>query len=503
MKSLLKAVLTLTFFTVIDRVLGFIFKIYLSRELGAVNMGIYQVALSFFFMLLTLTTSGLPLSVSKITATTADKKRQGKIVSAGAIIGSCTGVIAILGVIACYPLVRNATGGTKGAKLILFMLPALIFSGIHSGFKGNLWGNNRYFGVSLSEVIEQVVRIGLCVVLFMLGLNKLNSTAISMSVSCGVSCLCVVITTFISGIKMRNPKGEFLPLLRSSLPVTALRTSRGVISSLVAITVPFLLRHAGATTEQAMYIFGSAQGMALPLIYVPLTVIGSLAYALLPSLSAQYDKGNNSTCSRLISNSLSFATCLGAVCVPVFYVLGKNVGITLYDNVDAGKFLSASAWLIVPLSIEGIAGSVLNSLNLEKKGFINFMIGSITQFVVMFAFINSFNAYVFIFATGINVSVTAILNVVAIVKCVGVSRVFYVNCFKSILLILPTITFAHNVLRIFSFLPSLATIIIVSILSVAFMSILCLIFGCVNTEVLGFRSKKIDRQKRIAKTQKA
>ena len=64
----MKAVLSVTFFTVIDRVLGFIFKIYLSRELGAVNMGVYQVALSIFFLLLTATTSGIPLIVSKLMA---------------------------------------------------------------------------------------------------------------------------------------------------------------------------------------------------------------------------------------------------------------------------------------------------------------------------------------------------------------------------------------------------------------------------------------------------
>lgn len=48
-KSIMSAVFTLTLFTVLDRALGFGFKIYLSRELGAASLGLYQVALSFFF----------------------------------------------------------------------------------------------------------------------------------------------------------------------------------------------------------------------------------------------------------------------------------------------------------------------------------------------------------------------------------------------------------------------------------------------------------------------
>ena len=58
MKGLAKSVLTITAFTFVERILGFFFKIYLSREIGAIGMGVYSVALSFFFVLLTLLTSG-------------------------------------------------------------------------------------------------------------------------------------------------------------------------------------------------------------------------------------------------------------------------------------------------------------------------------------------------------------------------------------------------------------------------------------------------------------
>ena len=81
MKSITRAVVTLTAFTFAERTLGFLFKIYLSREIGAVGMGIYSVALSFFFVLLTLLTSGIPLVVSKITAT---NKSNGGSVCSGA-----------------------------------------------------------------------------------------------------------------------------------------------------------------------------------------------------------------------------------------------------------------------------------------------------------------------------------------------------------------------------------------------------------------------------------
>ena len=90
MKRLYKAVLTVTIFTLIDRVMGFGFKIYLSRELGAVNLGIYQVALSMFFVLLTFTASGTPLIVSKLTAVfrkNNDQKSEYGTVAAALVVG--------------------------------------------------------------------------------------------------------------------------------------------------------------------------------------------------------------------------------------------------------------------------------------------------------------------------------------------------------------------------------------------------------------------------------
>ena len=53
-KNLLSAVLILSVFSFIDRGLGFVFKIYLSRELGASAVGVYQVAVSLFLVLLSL-----------------------------------------------------------------------------------------------------------------------------------------------------------------------------------------------------------------------------------------------------------------------------------------------------------------------------------------------------------------------------------------------------------------------------------------------------------------
>ncbi len=68
MKSLFKTVALITFFSILTRIAGFFFRIYLSRVIGAESLGMYQVASSIFMVLLTVVSSGIPLIISRMGA---------------------------------------------------------------------------------------------------------------------------------------------------------------------------------------------------------------------------------------------------------------------------------------------------------------------------------------------------------------------------------------------------------------------------------------------------
>ena len=78
MKSLFKTVALITMFSVITRIIGFLFRIYLSREVGAEALGMYQVAFSIFMVLLTIIASGLPLIMSRMTSSFTISKEKEK-----------------------------------------------------------------------------------------------------------------------------------------------------------------------------------------------------------------------------------------------------------------------------------------------------------------------------------------------------------------------------------------------------------------------------------------
>ena len=89
MKSIFKSVAIITIFSVITRILGFVFRIYMSRVLGSEMLGIYQISFSIFGVLLMLVSSGLPLVISKLTAkfsTQRDKISEHRMMSSALIL---------------------------------------------------------------------------------------------------------------------------------------------------------------------------------------------------------------------------------------------------------------------------------------------------------------------------------------------------------------------------------------------------------------------------------
>lgn len=423
MKSMAKAVITLTAFTVAERVLGFLFKIYLSREIGAVGMGVYSVALSFFFVLLTLLTSGIPLVVSKLTAKT-DRGSSAGLCSAALIVELITALVICAAVLIFNKPIGALFADGFSMTLVMLMLPALVFSGVYSAFRGVLWGEKKFATVSIVELIEQIARIVVCVVLFSLFTDKTKAVAMSMTGACLISAIACAIFYFTGGRKLKSPKTQFKPLLSSSVPITLSRTTSSINNYVIAIAVPFLLMSSGLNTDQSMYIYGSCVGMSLPLLYLPITVVGSLAFVMIPTLSQAYAENDKASMQKQIENALTFSLVIAAIVLPVYASLGDDLGTFIYNNTDAGIFLKKAAWLLIPLSFENIASSMLNSLDLEKKSLINYLIGAGVMYVICFAFYSRFTIDIFMIAFGVSLIVSSVLDVIDIKRRTGFKLTF-------------------------------------------------------------------------------
>lgn len=483
-----KAVITLTAFTVTERLLGFLFKIFLSREIGAVGMGIYSVAQSFFFVLLTLLTSGIPLVVSKLTA--KNGKNSPGVCSAALITELFLSIVICATVLLFNKPIGALFADAQSMTLVIIMLPALVFSGVYSAFRGVLWGEKKFVSVSFVELIEQVARIVVCVVLFALFSDKNAAVALSMTIACAVSAAACAIFYFAGKRKLHTPKTHFKPLISSAAPITLSRTTSSINNYLIAIAIPFLFMTSGLNSEQAMYIYGSTVGMALPLLYLPITVVGSLAFVMIPTLSQAYAAGDKKSMHSQIEGALAFSILIAAIVLPVYAALGDNLGALIYDNTDAGLFLQRSAWLLLPLSFENIASSMLNSLDLEKKSLINYLIGAAVMYVISFCFYSRFTIDVFMFSFGGSLIVSSILDIIDIKRRTGIKLSFLRPLIICLAASYPASLFTNYVNSIMP--DNIVSMIVAAIGGACFMALLSVIFGAADVAAF-FKSKREGR----------
>jgi len=493
MKPIFKTVATLSILALLTRVMGFVFKIYLSRQLEPVNIGIYQVAISVFFVLATCTSSGIPLVVGKLTARYKSNFKpakalelENKTVSAGIVVGLAFTVVVCMVLIMGGNFFKKAFASPLSFVCLLLLLPALIATTISNSVRGALWGRGMYKVSSVLEIIEQTLRIGLCVLLFSIGTNKLLVTAWTFSIACGITALICVIYYYLNKGRFKNPKGHILPLLKDSAPITLSKISSSVVNMLISFCIPFLFKLQGSSDSESLFLLGISIGMAFPLLFTPLTFVGSLSYTMLPDISSLYSQNSKDT-SKRIESGISISIVIACAFIPIFLVIGKDSGIVLFDNMQSGEFIVYSAWILVPLAIESIVSSMMNALELEFQGLLSFIIGSTIMFATCFAFIGHFSLRVFSVAFGISLTISSIIDLIFIKKRIGLKFGFIPALIQCILLLVPTFVVTKNIYSLLKvFFDSISSDAFIQIINFGITSIVSIGFYILSLYLLDF-----------------
>ncbi len=498
-KTLAVSVLILAVFSILTRFLGFLFRIYLSRELGAELLGVYQVAFSVFMVLVIVVSSGLPLAVSKSIArgrAIKETNNEGAVVSSALITGLVIALVICAVILLLYPILGGLFSDDRCIYILISLLPAVVFSAVYSAFRGALWGQLDYFNVSLAELVEQVARIivfALMAELIFTSLDGASLAGLSMSVACLISAVFVMIVYFRQGNKLKNPRGQFKSILNSATPVTGVRMASSLIQPIIAVLFPMMLVLAGYTSEQSMEAYGIAMGMTFPLLFLPSTITGALSFALIPDLSGSIARKENEKVAERIRSSLTFALFVSALFIPFFMGCGIAIGTFLFDNPSSGIYLSRAAWVMIPLGLSNITSSILNAFNLEVKSFINNIIGGGVLLVIVVLFSGAMGVDALILGFGACMSITTVLNLVMLKKKTQVGVALSKPAFLMAVFLLPSGLCANWVFGVFSILfGDFLGLAFAGVVSCVVFSVLCWLFKLIDITglIVNFKSKK-------------
>lgn len=425
MRPFVRSVAIITVFAVLTRALGFLFRIFLARILGDEMLGVYQIAMTFFMVFLTLVASGLPLSISKQVAT---NKTQGVIV-AGLVISLTVSVVACLFVWLGSALFAPLFTDRRCIAILITLVPSLIAASVYGVVRAFWWGEKRYFLLGITELMEQILRVGVFIAMlaFTFVLTDMAKVAaLSYTVAVFIAAaVCAVIFVRARRIPQTVVRdNQYKSLLKSATPITSVRVLTSLTMPIVTILITNrLIATGGWDTAAVVAAFGVLVGMTLPLLSIPQTVISSLSTALVPELSSAHNEQKREAVGNQISTALKFTLFITFALVPIYMAIGQGIGVFVFDNVSAGVYLAQFAWAMIPMSLALLTNAILNSLNAETRAMKNYMVGAVFLFLCVWFMPQYVGMGAIVLGMGGCMAIASILNLCLISRLAGIEAV--------------------------------------------------------------------------------
>lgn len=270
--------------------LGFVYRLFLAHTVGAEGLGVYQLVLPFYAVLQAATLSGLCLAVSALAAREDPYGAKRVFFRAAGMFFSLFCVVFTITVTQSGFLSRVLLGDVRTRKAILLLLPCLLLTGFENLWKHYFYGIQKPKPPITSELTEQLVRY-LAVAVLLLSIRPTTSED---------ACACIVLGMVISEVVsvcilarfFRKERAAFSPsrttrkdLILTALPLMASGLVLNLLSSFNAVLIPRRLVCYGLSPAQAIREYGTLFGMTLPLLTLPLALLGALPAVLVPKLS--------------------------------------------------------------------------------------------------------------------------------------------------------------------------------------------------------------------------
>ena len=383
---LLKGTLLLTGAGFITKIIGFIYRIFLSQTIGAEGMGIYQLIFPIHTLCFALSVGGIQTAISRFTAARASLKNEQGARDIFVLSGALSTAVALIVSLILY---ENASWFavhilleercTSLLKLMAFSIP---MGTLHSCVNGYYYAKKKMSIPAASQLLEQCARVGVSYGLFLIlteqGLPITPMLAVAglvggELVSMIFSLLVILWDYRKAGYRLRNlrsPGTDMKEILAFSFPLTCSRLLVNILHSIESVLIPGHLRLYGLDNGSALSIYGVLTGMALPLILFPSAITNAVSTVLLPSVAEQQAVGNHQAIRRAIFLSAKYCLILGFLSTAFFFFAGDFLGLVLFKNEFAATFIKTLAFICPCLYLSGTLSGILNGLGAANQSFI-------------------------------------------------------------------------------------------------------------------------------------
>ena len=442
----LKGTLILTISSIVVKVIGSLNWIILSRVMGGEGIGLYQMGFPIYLMAITVSSAGIPVAISIITA---EKLAQKDYLGAQRVFHISLRLLLLTGLVFSGALLFGAgwlidnhlIRDGRAYYSIIALAPAVFFVTFLSSFRGYLQGWQIMTPTAASEIVEQLTRV-VTMIFFanMLMPRGLAYAAGGASMGAGVGAFCglLVLCWFYTRLKkqfhneINNQKVEFAKesswdvvkrLVRLALPVSMSSLMLPVVANLDLLIVPARLEVAGFNVSEATEMFGYLTGMAVPLINLSTILTASLAISLVPAISESRIMKDQAGIKAKLKTAFSVTSIITIPCTIGLFILAEKIATMIYNAPNAAPAIQTMSTAIFMLGLHQVSTGILQGLGKTTIPVINMIIAATTKVVLSWVLtaIPEMGIKGAAWATVSDIGVAAIMNLFFIYKYTGFS----------------------------------------------------------------------------------
>ncbi|MFV0519646.1 MAG: oligosaccharide flippase family protein [Lachnospirales bacterium] len=491
-KSLIESTIILTASSIFTRLIGFFYRIYMNRELGTYQMGLYQLIMPIYTLMWSLICSGFTSTISKLTSeysALGDKRTMKKVFIHSTTCSVFLGIVVMIIFLKFSDLISIMF---LNEELLAFPLKILSlsfpFMALGSCVRGYFFGLQQPVTPSKSQILEQLSRIGLIsLFIYLTGELTIPIAILGIVFAETISCIYVFIKYlnfnkkyFKVDYSKKAIEKNIVPIIFfSALPLTLNRVIHSLLHTFENLIINKKLIVFGLSKEDALSEFGKITGLTFPLIFFPTTIVLSISTSLLAKISSLKAQKNIKAINSLLYKVFVFTLLLSMFFASFFIVFSKEIGAILY-NTDISFYLVFFGIFSPLVYIQMILSSILNGLGKEFTLFINSTFSSLLTIIVISLLIPKYGILGFLFAYALSIIWEVTFNYFVISKQININFSIINLSFKPFLVFIFTTILTSLYKNSLNNTFSLNSFIILSLVHICIYSIFLIILKVIS-----------------------
>lgn len=389
--STLYATLLLTGTGLVGQILGFFYRIALSRLIGAETMGLYQLIMPVYSVLLSIASVGLTTTVSNLTAEYHALHRPASI---RRTLRRCLGVFSLivlpLGMVVILfsdPISVFLLGDARTRLGLVLLIPCLFLTGVENLHKHTFYGSGNVRPAALTELCEQIIRAAAVLGLLLLFLPQNPERTVGLIVTGMV--ICEVFSALSLVILFRRHWGSrdvtggspasWKRISSIAVPVGFTALLGNLMGSITSVLIPQRLVAGGMGASEALSAFGVLTGMTVPLLNMPTALIGAMCLIMVPKLAESVALNDRSSLHRRLGRALTATSILMMPATALLAVIGPTLGSLLFKDERVGLYMFPLAVGLLLCCYQSVLSCALNGVGKQSAAARNALLADAIQ----------------------------------------------------------------------------------------------------------------------------